>query len=99
MPDPQWMLQMRERRYNATKKAVIAKKGRDFTAVSLVSEVKRHVWSHERWDISKQVVVGALKRLRREGFVEIVGLENIKKRNKRYPTSVYRAVAKNFEEE
>lgn len=99
MPDPQWMLDIRERRYKATKKAITAKKGKDFTAVSLIPEVKRHVWSHERWDISKQVIVGALKRLKREGLVEIVGLETIKKRNKRYPTSIYRAVGVSSEEE
>jgi len=99
MPDPAWVLGMRERRYNATKKAVIAKKGKDFTAVSLIPEVKRHVWSHERWDVSKQIVVGALKRLKREGLVEIVGLESVKKRNKRYPSSIYRAVDSLLEEE
>jgi len=99
MPDPKWMLDIRERRYKATKRAIVAKNGKDFTAASLISEVKRHVWSHERWDISKQVIVGALKRLKREGFVEIVGLESVKKRNKRYPTSIYRAVDKGLEEE
>ena len=99
MPDPAWVLGMRERRYKATKKAIIAKNGKSFTAVSLISEAKRHVWSHERWDITKQAIVGALKRLKREGFVEVVGIESLKKRNKRYPTSVYRAVAKTLEEE
>ena len=99
MPDPQWMLDIRERRYKATKKAIIAKKGKDFTAVSLIPEVKRQMWSHERWDVSKQIIVGALKRLKREGFVEIVGLESVKKRNKRYPTSIYRAADVLFEEE
>lgn len=99
MPDPAWLLDMRERRYKATKKAIIAKNGKSFTAVSLISEAKRHVWSHERWNLTKQVIVGALKRLKREGFVEVVGIESIKNRNKRYPTSVYRAVDKSFEEE
>tara|TARA_B100000035_G_scaffold161301_1_gene137429 strand:- start:368 stop:667 length:300 start_codon:yes stop_codon:yes gene_type:complete len=99
MPDSSWLLAIRERRYNATKKAILAKNGKDFTAVSLIPEVKRHVWSHERWDISKQVIVGALKRLRREGLVVIVGEERIKKRNKLYPTSIYRAVGNLFEEE
>lgn len=99
MPDPQWMLDMRERRYKATKKATIAKKGKDFTAASLIPEVKRHVWSHERWDITKQVIVGALKRLRREGLVVVVGEERLKKRNKLYPTSIYRAVDISLEEE
>ena len=80
MPDPQWMLDIRERRYKATKKAIIAKKGKDFTAVSLIPEVKRQMWSHERWDVSKQIIVGALKRLKREDLVEIVGLESVKKR-------------------
>ena len=51
--DPAWRLAIRERRYNATKKAILAKNGKDFTAVSLIPEVKRHVWSHERWDITQ----------------------------------------------
>lgn len=99
MPDAEWILEYRERRYQCVKKAVSKLKGRTFTARSIIPRVKKETWSYFRWNVSVQTVAGALTRLKREGFVEIVGYESIKGRNKRYPSSLYRAVDLSFEEE
>ena len=99
MPDPQWLIERRERRYRVVK-GVLSKLGTEtFTARSLIPRVRKAHWSYERWKVSTQTITGALKRLRREGYVEIVSQESVKGRNKRYPSSIYQAVGKSTEEE
>ena len=99
MPDAQWLIDRRERRYNVVKK-VVSKLGTEtFTARSLIPKVKKAHWSYERWRVSTQTITGALNRLKREGFVQIVDQEHVKGRNKRYSSSVYQAVGVSFEEE
>ena len=63
MPDSQWMLELRQRRYNVVKKVIIALDGKSFTAQNLVPRVKKATWSYYRWDVSKQIIVGALRAL------------------------------------
>jgi len=99
MPDPQWLIERRNRRYKVVK-GVVSKLGTEtFTARSLIPRVRKAHWSYERWKVSTQTITGALKRLRREGYVEIVSQESVKGRNKRYPSSIYQAVGKSTEEE
>ncbi len=99
MPDAQWILERRERRYNVVKK-VVSKLGTEtFTARSLIPKVKKAHWSYERWRVSTQTITGALNRLRRKGFIEIVDREHVKGINKLYSSSIYRAVGVSFEEE
>ena len=99
MPDPQWILERRNRRYRVVKKVVSQLGTETFTARSLIPRVRKAHWSYERWKVSTQTITGALNRLRRERYVEIVSQESVKGRNKRYPSSIYQAVGKSTEEE
>ena len=99
MPDPLWLVERRARRYRVVKKVVSQLGTETFTARSLIPRVRKAHWSYERWKVSTQTITGALKRLRREGYVEIVSQESVKGRNKRYPSSIYRGVGSSFEEE
>ena len=99
MPDAQWLIDRRERRYNVVKKVVNDLGSKTFTARSLVPKVKKAHWSYERWVVSTQTITGALKRLRREGTIKVVDQEHVKGRNKRYSSSIYQAVGVSFEEE
>jgi len=92
MPDSKWILDLRQRRYNVVKKVIIALDGKSFTAQNLVPRVKKATWSYYRWDVTVQTIVGALKRLVHEGFIEKVGTEHLPGRNKRYSSTIYRAV-------
>ena len=99
MPDPQWLTERRNRRYRVVKKVVSQLGPLTFTARALIPRVKKAHWSYERWVVSTQTITGALNRLRREGFIEIVGREHVKGRNKRYSSSIYERVGVSFEEE
>ena len=92
MPDPQWILERRDRRYSVVKKVVSGLGTETFTARSLIPKVKKAHWSYERWRVSTQTITGALNRLKREGFIQIVDQEHVKGRNKLYSSSVYRQV-------
>ena len=98
MPDPLWLIERRARRYRVVKK-VVSDLETTFTARSLIPRVRKAHWSYERWVVSIQTITGALNRLRREGFIEIVGREHLKRRNKRYSSSIYKRVGVSFEEE
>ena len=99
MPDPQWILERRDRRYSVVKKVVSDLGTLTFTARALIPRVKKAHWSYERWRVSTQTITGALNRLRREGFIQIVDQEHVKGRNKLYSSSIYQAVGVYFEEE
>ena len=99
MPDSRWILELRQRRYNVVKKVIIALDGKSFTAQNLVPRVKKATWSYYRWDVTVQTIVGALKRLVREGFIEKIGAAHLPGRNKRYSSTIYRAVGETLEEE
>ena len=99
MPDAQWLIDRRERRYNVVKKVVSKLDTETFTARSLIPKVKKAHWSYERWRVSTQTITGALKRLKREGLIKVVDQEHVKGRNKLYSSSIYRAVGVFFEEE
>ena len=92
MPDAQWLIDRRERRYNVVKKVVSELGNEPFTARSLIPKVRKAHWSYERWRVSTQTITGALNRLRREGFIEKVGSEHKKGINKLYSSSLYRRV-------
>jgi len=99
MPDSEYILAQRRRVYKAAKNAVIKKGNETFTARDLLPHVKKEMWSYYRWNITVQTVTGALNRLRKENFIEIVDLRFSKGINKRYPSSVYRVVGVLLEEE
>jgi len=99
MPDSEYILAQRRRVYKAAKNAVIKKGNETFTARDLLPHVKKETWSYYRWNITVQTVTGALNRLRKENFIEIVDLRFSKGINKRYPSSVYRVVGVLLEEE
>ena len=99
MPDAQWLIDRRERRYNVVKKVVNDLGSETFTARSLIPKVKKAHWSYERWRVSTQTITGALKRLKREGTIKVVDQEHVKGRNKLYSSSIYQAVGVSFEEE
>jgi hypothetical protein len=99
MPDPQWIQDQRQRVYKATKNVVIKKGNSTFTARELLAHVKKESWSYHRWNISIQTITGALNRLRKENFIEIVDLRFSKGINKRYPSSVYRVVEESLQKE
>ena len=85
MPDPQWLIERRNRRYKVVK-GVVSKLGTEtFTARSLIPRVRKAHWSYERWKVSTQTITGALKRLRREGYVEIVSQESVKGQKQALP--------------
>jgi len=85
-------MEMRQRRYVATKKAIEKLNGKPFTARDLLPKVNRELWSKDRWWMSVPVVVGALKRLKKENYIEKCDEEWKKGRNKLYSSSVYRQV-------
>lgn len=99
MPDPQWLIERRARRYRVVKGVISKLETETFTARSLIPRVRKAHWSYERWKVSTQTIAGALKRLVREGYVEKVSQESVKGINKRYPSSIYRAVGTEQEEE
>jgi len=99
MPDAQWLIERRDRRYRVVKKVVSGLGTKTFTARSLIPRVRKSHWSYERWNVSIQTITGALNRLRRERFIQIVGREHVKGRNKRYSSSIYQRVGVSFEEE
>tara|TARA_Y100000004_G_C8608899_1_gene283844 strand:+ start:159 stop:446 length:288 start_codon:yes stop_codon:yes gene_type:complete len=92
MGDARWLIEMRQRRYVATKKAIEKLNGKPFTARDLLPKVNRELWSKDRWWMSVPVVVGALKRLKKEDYIEKVNEEWKEGRNKLYSSSVYRQV-------
>ena len=83
---------MRQRRYVATKRAIEKLNGKPFTARDLLPKVNRELWSKDRWWMSVPVVVGALKRLKKEDYIEKCDEEWKEGRNKLYSSSVYRQV-------
>ena len=92
MGDSRWLMEIRQRRYVATKRAIEKLNGKPFTARDLLPKVNRELWSKDRWWMNVPVVVGALKRLKKENYIEKVNEEWKEGRNKRYSSSVYRQV-------
>ena len=92
MGDSRWLMEMRQRRYVATKRAIEKLNGKPFTARDLLPKVNRELWSKDRWWMSVPVVVGALKRLKKEDYIEKCDEEWKEGRNKLYSSSVYRQV-------
>lgn len=92
MGDSRWLMEMRQRRYVATKRAIEKLNGKPFIARDLLPKVNRELWSSDRWWMNVPAVVGALKRLKKENYIEKVNEEWKEGRNKLYSSSVYRQV-------
>ena len=88
VPDSSYIIERRRRIRKATKAAVVKRGNTPFTARDIIPQVKKQLWSYERWDISTQRIAQALRHLHLEGLIEKVGSES----RKRYPATIYQVV-------